>query len=143
MFRIIIDTQIFWRGLTADPSLLNAKFFDKWLEGNFKSVVSEEIVNEIITLPSKYPKMALKLKIDNEIIALASYFLQHKAEWVKVDITLPLEVCRDPKDIMFLACAIVGNADFIVSADNDLLDLKEFRGIKIVTVPQIMELLDI
>lgn len=42
-------------------------------------------------------------------------------------------VCRDPDDDAVLALGIAANADFIVSGDKDLLDLKSFQGIHIVT----------
>jgi len=41
--------------------------------------------------------------------------------------------CRDPKDHIILECAVVAEADFIVSGDNDLLVLEQYAGIRIVT----------
>lgn len=46
---------------------------------------------------------------------------------------VPDNAIRDPKDRMILACAVGGNADFIVSGDKDLLVLKTYQGIQIVT----------
>lgn len=40
---------------------------------------------------------------------------------------------NDPTDNMFLDAAVEGKADFIVSRDNDLLKLKNFRGIEIIS----------
>lgn len=41
-------------------------------------------------------------------------------------------VCeRDPSDDNILAGALASNVRFIVTGDSDLLDLKEFRGIRI------------
>lgn len=42
---------------------------------------------------------------------------------------------RDPTDDMFLAAALEGQADFIVSRDPHLLNLKHFHAIQIVDVP--------
>ena len=39
----------------------------------------------------------------------------------------------DPKDNIFIETAVAGNVDYIISQDNHLLKLKEFRGIKIIT----------
>lgn len=44
-----------------------------------------------------------------------------------------LKVCRDPKDDKFINCAIDAKAIYIVSGDNDLLTLKNFAGVEIVT----------
>jgi putative PIN family toxin of toxin-antitoxin system len=39
--------------------------------------------------------------------------------------------CRDPKDDKFLACAVEGEAHYLVSSDNDLLHMRSFRGVVI------------
>jgi putative PIN family toxin of toxin-antitoxin system len=50
-----------------------------------------------------------------------------------VVITESIDVCRDPKDNKFLELAVSGDADFIVSGDQDLLVLNPFRNIEIIT----------
>ena len=47
--------------------------------------------------------------------------------------TVPTVVLTDPDDDHVLACALAGNAELIVSGDRDLLSLKKFRDIPIVT----------
>jgi putative PIN family toxin of toxin-antitoxin system len=42
-------------------------------------------------------------------------------------------VCRDPDDDAILACALEARADYLVTGDVDLLELKTFKGIRIVT----------
>ena len=49
-------------------------------------------------------------------------------------------VCRDPDDDAILACALEARADYLVTGDVDLLELKVFKGIPIVT-PRDFELL--
>jgi putative PIN family toxin of toxin-antitoxin system len=49
-------------------------------------------------------------------------------------------ICRDQDDDRILACAIAVNADSLVTGDSDLLELREFRGIRIVS-PRDFELL--
>jgi putative PIN family toxin of toxin-antitoxin system len=43
------------------------------------------------------------------------------------------QVCRDPRDNMLLELAVNGEADFILTGDEDLLALGPFRGIAIWT----------
>jgi len=50
-------------------------------------------------------------------------------------------VCRDPDDNMVLECALEGHAQYIVSGDLDLLEMKEFRGIRIVRAAEFLNLL--
>jgi len=40
---------------------------------------------------------------------------------------------RDPDDNMFLSAAIEGDADYLISGDDDLLTLHPFRGVEIIT----------
>ena len=49
-------------------------------------------------------------------------------------------VKEDPSDDMIINAACDGHADYIVSGDSDLLRLKGFRGIRIVTVAEILEI---
>ena len=49
-------------------------------------------------------------------------------------------VCRDPDDDAILACALEAKVDYLVTGDEDLLELKAFKGIRIVT-PRDFELL--
>jgi len=62
------------------------------------------------------------------------------------DIVLPADVpegaMRDPKDRIILACAIGGQADFMVSGDKDLTDLNVYEGIPILTPAQFLALLN-
>jgi putative PIN family toxin of toxin-antitoxin system len=53
---------------------------------------------------------------------------------------IPTGACRDKDDDNILACALEADADFLVTGDKDLLHLKVFRGIRIVT-PRDFELL--
>jgi predicted nucleic acid-binding protein len=55
---------------------------------------------------------------------------------------LPDNTCRDVTDIKYLECAIAANADYIISGDNDLLDMKEFQGIKIVNASDYLEIVN-
>ncbi|MFN2412310.1 MAG: putative toxin-antitoxin system toxin component, PIN family [Pyrinomonadaceae bacterium] len=47
-------------------------------------------------------------------------------------------VMRDPDDDAVIACAVSGECEFIVSGDKDLLDLKIYRNIRIVTATELL-----
>ncbi len=49
------------------------------------------------------------------------------------------DICRDPDDNKFLSCAYDAKALYIGSGVKDLLDLKKFEGIEIVTVKEFYE----
>ena len=51
-------------------------------------------------------------------------------------------VCRDPEDDIVLATAVAAGADTLATGDQDLLVLKSYRGIPIVTPRALLEALD-
>jgi len=57
----------------------------------------------------------------------------------QVEVTEHVDECRDPRDNKFLELAVSGNADCIVSGDQDLLVLHPFRGIPVVTPRDFLE----
>jgi predicted nucleic acid-binding protein len=46
------------------------------------------------------------------------------------------------KDDKFLATAYTAKADYLVTEDNDLLVLEEYKGIKIITAENFLEILE-
>ncbi len=49
-------------------------------------------------------------------------------------------ICRDPDDDHILSCSKAAGADYLVTGDSDLLDLREFQGARIIT-PRDFEIL--
>ena len=66
--------------------------------------------------------------------------IEHDAEHVPGEVIIS-GVCRDPKDDIFIACAVEGKSDVIVSGDTDLLDMGTYEGISIVSPRQFLDLL--
>jgi uncharacterized protein len=50
-----------------------------------------------------------------------------------VSVTSVVEVCRDPKDNLFLSLAIDGRANIVLTGDADLLSLHPFRNVEIIS----------
>ncbi|MCL2172460.1 MAG: putative toxin-antitoxin system toxin component, PIN family [Candidatus Bathyarchaeota archaeon] len=82
-----------------------------------------------------------KFRVNEEQISREIYALMQVAEVVAVVSKFDV-VERDFKDNMVLETAYDGKADFIVSGDDYLLTLKSFRGIKIVSVKEILDYLE-
>ena len=55
---------------------------------------------------------------------------------------LAQQVSRDIDDASVLACALAARADLIVSGDDDLLVLKHFQGVPVVTPTQAIRRID-
>jgi uncharacterized protein len=72
-------------------------------------------------------------------VALAAYV--DVCEFVEPE-PLHKRVCRDRSDDVVLATALAGKADVIVTGDDDLLVLKAFDGMRIVSPRQFLQVLD-
>ena len=132
--KAVLDTNIFisgifWKG-ASNKAIIN------WKEGKFTLVISLETVSEIIKILQDF-----KIRLPDEMIK----------EWVDlivrnsiiVDPKERINIVKDdPKDNIFIETAVAGNADYIVSQDNHLLKLKEFRGIKIITPQEFNKICD-
>jgi uncharacterized protein len=57
-------------------------------------------------------------------------------------LTLPKAICRDPNDDMVLATGMAAKANLIVTGDQDLLVLKAYEGIDIISPRRFLERLD-
>jgi len=52
-----------------------------------------------------------------------------------------IEIVRDSDDDKFLECALEGDAEYVVSGDNDLLDLHSYKGVQIITPAELIDVL--
>ena len=52
-------------------------------------------------------------------------------------------VIRDPDDDEVIACAVASRSEVIVSGDNDLLDLKRYKNIRILTATELLSELNL
>jgi putative PIN family toxin of toxin-antitoxin system len=64
--------------------------------------------------------------------------LEQIAEPVSLSGFAPPGICRDPHDEPYIQTALAGRADYLVSGDADLLDLKTVAHIPIIT-PAVFE----
>ena len=52
------------------------------------------------------------------------------------------ELCRDPKDNFLLALSEKGKVDFLVSSDNDLLEIGKYKKTRIITVQELEKIIN-
>jgi len=93
---------------------------------NHKIIVSKNLLNEIDQALRK--KIKLPKSITKKIIS----FLKDEADIITAA-KISKNTCRDLDDIKILGIALNGKADVIITGDDDLLTLKEFKSIPILT----------
>ena len=128
--RAVIDTNLFISGLFAGKGY-SSQLQDLWVSGAFELAVSEKILKEIentLLKPNIYKRLFLEAGEEVSIISL----IREKAFVITADLYQTDKIKTDPSDNKFLACALEVKADYIVSGDNHLLELKHFHGIQIV-----------
>ncbi len=129
MTRVVLDTNIiissvFWKGKPYEV-------VKRGIEGGYQIVVSPEILDEVVE------KLRNKFQFSEEgIQELVDIILTYSHI---VEPTSKFDVVRDKKDNKIIECAFDGKADCVVTGDPDLLVLKEFRGIRIVTAREFLE----
>jgi putative PIN family toxin of toxin-antitoxin system len=137
MLRVVIDTNVIVSGILsregAPAELLNA-----WRERRFLLLSSSTIVAELRTV-LQYPRIYKKYHLSDDDIEQTITLLEHDALLVAGDTNVTGSVPDDPKDEMFLACALDAQADVVVSGDHHLLDLGNFRDIPIITARQFLD----
>lgn len=105
--------------------------FNAWQEGKFELVTSLPLLQEL-DRALHYDRIQRKYALGEDDIY--AYILLLGTQGTVVP--MPLEISpmsRDPADDKFLACALVGRAQYVMSGHQDLLALGTFAGVKVVT----------
>ncbi len=123
--KIVLDTNVFISGVffSGPPyQILKA-----WRDGKLQLIVSSEILEEYervgVLLANQFPGVNLNPILELLTITTELFFPAPLTE----------KVCDDADDDKFIACALAGKANLIVSGDKHLLKVKNYRGIEIVS----------
>jgi putative PIN family toxin of toxin-antitoxin system len=124
--RVVIDTNVFISGLISTTSTA-ARVIDHVVASG-RLIATRDTLEELIAT-------VFASKFDG--------FLSHAKRQVALDRLVSLmeivpvvrlvRACRDPRDDKFLEAAINGGAEILVAGDKDLLALRPFSGVEILT----------
>jgi uncharacterized protein len=132
--KIVVDTNL-WISFCIGTKL--SFLADAIIHKKVVICFSDALFNEIFTV-LKRPKI-------QNIINEKKFKELHNILQYKIDFVIPkdsINECRDPKDNFILALAAAARADYLVSGDLDLLDLKTFRGVKIIKADELEKILN-
>jgi putative PIN family toxin of toxin-antitoxin system len=138
MIRVVIDTNVFISA-TFLPHSKPAKIINWIRGGKVVWVTSLEILEEI-TRVLLSPRVKKRHGLTAQQITKVLEGLIQGAEITPG--TSRANASRDPADNKFLACAVEGQADYLVSGDKDLTDLKTYQDIPIVSPAAFLEIMD-
>jgi putative PIN family toxin of toxin-antitoxin system len=130
MVRVVADTNVFISALMFGG--LPGTFLDLALLQSFLLVTSPALLDELDE------KLRLKFGLSPNDADLVRAQLQSSAVVVKPTVILAV-IKDDPDDNRVLECAAAGEANYIVSGDRHLLQLRSYEGIPILTVRHFMD----
>ena len=126
--RLVVDANIWTSSLMTLPFRVRTEVF---FDSESLLLVSEELFGELDDAIRKpYPAKRIR-RADYENLVSR---LRTNAELVNVRSVV--DICRDPKDNYLLALAKDGNADYLLTGDDDLRVLKEFGKTKIMNMSE-------
>jgi len=129
--KVVIDTNVLisalgWSGPPSDC-------LDLVVKGEIINFISKPILDELLKVLD-YPKFKFTKEEKEEFVEILlsqSIVIEPKEKIVAIE--------RDPEDNKFLECSIKADADFIISGDPHLKDLKRFRGVEILSPDEFLE----
>lgn len=128
MLKLVLDANIFVSAVLKPHSDL-AKIFELIREDKIKLVLSEDILSEIraVLLYPKIRKRHGRTRKEIEEFLKKAFRASILAQG-RIDCD---EIREDPADNKYLSAALEAKADFVISGDHHLKDLKVFHGIRI------------
>lgn len=122
--RVILDTNIYIAAALHDGLSREVLEF-VFKNSSITPIVSAEILEELSQKLNKkfhWSEERINFYIDDVKTMSEIVIPKEKLEIIK----------RDPEDNKILECALAGNADLIVTLDQDLIKFKSFKGIAII-----------
>ena len=123
--RIIVDTNL-WISVLIKRRL--HKLLDGLSDGDIRLVVCDELIEEIIRV---FRRPKFRHCYSEEQLCVLRLFLEENTE--RYIINGAVMGCRDPKDDFLLELAAVSSADFLVTGDEDLLEIMDIGECRIIS----------
>jgi hypothetical protein len=125
---VVLDTNVLISALLSAEGP-PAQIIDLWEAGAFDVAVSAPLLDELKRV-LRYKRVRKYLEMTS--VEIDSLIKQWSSTAVYIDSEMRLDVVEDdPDDNRVLECAVAAEAEYIVSGDDHLLDLGEYRGIEV------------
>ena len=120
--RVVLDTNVIIAAFATRG--LCFELFELCLDGH-EVIISEQMLLEVKR------NLAVKIRLPENVVRDIVGYLRDSFEVVEPEL-LDKPLCRDSSDNTVIGTALKGKAGFIITGDDDLLVLKNYRGINIV-----------
>lgn len=138
MIRAVLDTNTLVSAIINTDKSVSQEIYQNSKDKRFLLVISPSILAEMEDVIHRPRVMRFHKYSAQELQRIVK-------ELTNVSYVVPgntqVEIVRDPDDNKIVSAAIEGQADYIISRDKDLLDLKQYQGIKIVSPEEFMKIL--
>lgn len=136
--RATLDTNVFVSGLISRQGAPR-EIIDAWAAGDFTLVTSPYLISELRRVLT-YPHITSRLRLTEAELQVLFHELSEKSTVTAGALDLS-GVTRDPKDDPVIACAVEGNAHYVVSGDEDILVVERYDDVKMINPVQFVALL--
>ncbi len=130
--RVVFDTNIFISALVV-PGGQAEKAILRILEDKDILLISKPIIDEVLSV------MSAKFSRDREAISHVAVYLSELGRHIET--RKKISILKDEPDNRILECAVGGKADAVVTGDKEMLSLRQYQGIKIITLKHYLEML--
>lgn len=131
MLKIVLDTNVLVSA--AMHPRKSRMLLELGLAERFVIVTSDLLLEEFAGVTSR-PKFAEGAQVAKEFASAIN------SSCKKINMKSSLRVIRDdPNDDIMVNTAIDGKADYIVTGDSHLMELRKFKWIRIVTVDEMLK----
>lgn len=132
--RVVIDTNIFISSFFGGNP---RKIIDLWKNEKITLCLSNAIFDEYIDVLHR-----IGMKDEDELEELLSLFSRGFSILFTTKTPKIKIIKDDPDDDKFIECAVALKANAIITGDREILAIKEYMGIKILTPRQFLEIND-
>jgi putative PIN family toxin of toxin-antitoxin system len=134
MIKAVFDTNVLVSSLIREGK--PRKLWERAIGGDLQLVLSDSLLEEFLAVIARphianYADIQTRKRFTRLLIQISKFVeIQH----------LP-QITEDPDDNIVIETALAGKAKYIVSGDRHLLVLNRFRGIRIVSIEEMLMLI--
>lgn len=145
MPRAVVDTNV-WVSAFLNPTGFPARVLSALDERRFTLVASEQVFVELADVLAR-PRIVRRYDVMPSVREAFIELLRDRADMVRTEGSI--QICRDPKDDMIIESAVRGQANMIVTRDDDLknaVEVLEFlspAGISVLSIQRFLDILDL